>query len=224
MYKDLQAIRGKFHIHKLIDEGEHEHQDFKFKISDVCKIAHSISAFANNDGGRLLVGVKDNGVVAGIRSEEDVHMIEAAAASFCRPAVEISMQAYLCEGGAVVLKASIPRAESRPVECRESDGTWRAYYRVADENIVAHPLMVRAWRLRRDASGALPLSYTHAEEAVMKALGNTETGTTVEQLMLDAHLSRQATERSVANLAATGVVEFVYRHPQFYIVAADGKA
>lgn len=47
--KDLKAIKGKYFIHRLIQEGEHEHQDFKFQISDARKIARSISAFANND-------------------------------------------------------------------------------------------------------------------------------------------------------------------------------
>ena len=56
------------YIHRLISEGEHVHQDFKFEISDARKIAKSISAFANTEGGRLLVGVKDNGKIAGVRS------------------------------------------------------------------------------------------------------------------------------------------------------------
>ena len=59
--KDLKAIKGKYFIHRLIQEGEHEHQDFKFQISDARKIARSISAFANNDGGRLLIGVREKG-------------------------------------------------------------------------------------------------------------------------------------------------------------------
>ena len=49
------------YIQQLIAEGEHVHQDFKFAISDARKIAKSLSAFANTEGGRLLVGVKDNG-------------------------------------------------------------------------------------------------------------------------------------------------------------------
>lgn len=77
--KDLKGIKGKYYIARLIEEGEHEHQDFKFAISDARKIARSISAFANNSGGRLLVGVKDNGVVAGVRNEEDIFVVEQAA-------------------------------------------------------------------------------------------------------------------------------------------------
>jgi len=224
MYKDLQAIRGKFHIHRLIEEGEHEHQDFKFRISDACKIARSISAFANNDGGRLLVGVKDNGVIAGIRSEEDVYVIEAAATVWCRPSVEVTMQAYRCEGGAVVLKASIPRAQSRPVECHDADGNWRAYYRVADENIVAHPLMVRAWRQARDSSAGGVTAYDSARAgAVLAAISRRGTAT-VEELMLDAHMSRRVAEDVIARMAVMGMVVFRYVHPEFKIAVSDGEA
>ena len=49
------------YIQDLILEGEHEHQDFKYQITDARKIARSIAAFANNSGGHLLIGVKDNG-------------------------------------------------------------------------------------------------------------------------------------------------------------------
>lgn len=76
--KNFRAIHDKEYILELIEEGEHEMQDFKFSISDSRKIARSISAFANHSGGRLLVGVKDNGNIAGIRSEEEFYMIEQA--------------------------------------------------------------------------------------------------------------------------------------------------
>jgi len=49
------------YIKNLIEEGEHQQLDFKYEISDSKKIARSLVAFANTDGGRLLVGVKDNG-------------------------------------------------------------------------------------------------------------------------------------------------------------------
>ena len=70
--KDLRPIRGHYLIQRLIAEGEHLHQDFKFAISDARKIARTFSAFANAGGGHLLVGVKDNGVVAGIRTDEEI--------------------------------------------------------------------------------------------------------------------------------------------------------
>ena len=75
----MKLLTDTDYIHALIAEGEHQQQDFKFEISDARKIAKTLSAFANTDGGRLLIGVKDNGKIAGVRSEEEKYMIEAAA-------------------------------------------------------------------------------------------------------------------------------------------------
>ncbi len=51
-------------LQEKINQGEHQQQDFKFAINDSKKIARSLAAFANTDGGCLLVGVKDNGKIA----------------------------------------------------------------------------------------------------------------------------------------------------------------
>ena len=56
----MKLLTDTDYIHALIAEGEHQQQDFKFEISDARKIAKTLSAFANTDGGRLLIGVKDN--------------------------------------------------------------------------------------------------------------------------------------------------------------------
>ena len=64
----------KHPLQLLIDQGEHQQQDFKFEVSDSKKIARTLSAFANTDGGRLLIGVKDNGNISGIKSEEEYYI------------------------------------------------------------------------------------------------------------------------------------------------------
>ena len=51
----------KQYLQRLISEGEHQQQDFKYRVSDARKLARSVSAFANTDGGRLLIGVRDDG-------------------------------------------------------------------------------------------------------------------------------------------------------------------
>lgn len=213
--KDIKAIKGTFYIRRLIDEGEHEHQDFKFQISDARKIARSISAFANHGGGRLLIGVKDNGVVAGVRSDEDLYMIEAAAETYCRPSVEVEMTAFRCEGGAVVYRVAIPQSDRRPVCVREEGDRLKAYYRVADENIAAHPLMVEAWRLQADGAGGL-LTFSPAERALLHLL-ELEEYIAPDELKLRAHLSRRAADDAIVRLASLGVVRFTYRGGRFVI-------
>ena len=69
-FASMKTLTDTEYIHALIAEGEHQQQDFKFEISDARKIAKTLSAFANTNGGKLLIGVKDNGKIAGVRSDE----------------------------------------------------------------------------------------------------------------------------------------------------------
>lgn len=215
--KDLKAIRGLRHLQQLIDQGEHEHQDFKYLISDARKIARSISAFSNNDGGRLLIGVKDNGTIAGVRSEEDLYMIEQAAERYCRPTVSVEFSAIKAGQGAVVFIASIPRAFERPVEVVEADGSLQAYYRVADENITAHPLMVAAWRESTSQEGTL-ITTTSTEGDILAFMRSTApAGATHRQIALACHASLETTARAITRLASMGLLGFTYDGHQFLI-------
>ena len=80
----------KRYIRSLINEGEHQQQDFKYRVSDAMKLAKSVSAFANTDGGRLLIGVRDDGHMSGVRDEEEIYMMHQAAYRYCRPQASIN--------------------------------------------------------------------------------------------------------------------------------------
>lgn len=213
--KDIKAIKGKFYIQRLIEEGEHEHQDFKFSISDARKIARSLSAFANNDGGRLLIGIKDNGNIAGVRNEEDIYVVEQAAQMYCRPAQNVEFTAYKTEGGAIVICAEIARASRRPVQVQEPDGSWRTYYRVKDENIVAPDLMVRAWRQKEAQKGSL-LSFSETESVLIEYLEKNGNAS-IEEFMKTARISRHTAEEIITKLYAINVIDFTYTETTFKI-------
>lgn len=217
--KDLKAVKGTYYIRRLIEEGEHETQDFKFAINDARKIARSLSAFANNRGGRLLVGVKDNGVIAGIRNEEDIYVMEQAAQLYCRPAQDLRFTTFVTDNGLLVLRVEIDAAASRPVFASEPDGTWRAYYRVADENIVAAPLMVASWQYVSSGQPSV-LQLGAAEKGLLQLLGR-ERRATVERFMTTSHISRRTAESTIINLYAMGVVTFEYHNGSFHLVAKE---
>lgn len=204
--KDIPRQRGRRYIDSLVAQGEHDRQDFKFAISDARKIARSISAFSNAGGGRLLIGVKDNGIVAGVRNEEDVFMVEQAAERYCSPSVDVEFTAFTYDSNIVVIRAEIPPAPRRPVRSQEPDGKWRAYFRVADENIAAHPLMVRAW-MARDAS----FSLDSETSLLLAAIDANPAGCDITSLARTLGLSLRRTDELVVALAASGVLSFRYR-------------
>lgn len=214
--KDIPLIKGRHYIRQLIEEGEHEHQDFKYAISDARKIARSISAFANNDGGRLLVGVRDNGSVAGVRSEEDIYMIETAATTFCRPEVEVRFTGFKVDPGVVVFRAEVPKVECPPVSVVESGGELRAYYRVKDENIVAHPLFHSYWYHKSNADGTL-LRLTDAHQALLSLLRRRE-GVTLEEFVLHTHLSTDFAIDMIGRMVAGGIISLRYVNGDVQII------
>ncbi|MBQ7211305.1 MAG: ATP-binding protein [Muribaculaceae bacterium] len=222
MIKDLRPQRGKHILPEMIEEGEHVGQDFKFAISDARKIARSISAFANHDGGRLLVGVKDNGAIAGVRSDEDIYVVEQAAQMYCQPPQDINVKAYQVEGAVVYVVEIAAAGDGRPAQVKEAGGKPRAYYRVADENVAAHPLMVRAWRARRNSlehdSGHGRL-ITADEQRLLAAISDNAGSIHLDDLPKHIKASLTSTRQAVINAYSLGLVDFDHDADGFVIVA-----
>ena len=199
-------------LDNLIAQGEHQQQDFKYVISSVSKIAHSLSAFANTDGGRLLVGVRDNGRVAGVQSDEEIYMIDAAARSFCLPPVECQMQTTRHEGRSVLI-CTVEASSRRPVLAREEDGSQRAYVRVADQNIVASPVQLELWNQQQ--SGCESILH-EADCHWLSLFGRaTEEGITLNRFCRLSHLPRRKAIRLLAQLLRFGLLQMRFDGQQW---------
>ncbi len=157
-----------------IQEGEHTRQDFKFRIDSSVKIARTLSSFANTLGGKILIGVKDNGHVAGIDLEEEYFMIEGAASVFCNPPVPFSACAYQYEDK-LVLEINVASSKLKPHLAKEPDGAWRAYIRQEDENFMANGVLVQYMRIQNPTNRQKGLiSYGDHERKLWDYLQNNE--------------------------------------------------
>jgi len=157
------------YIKNLILQGEHQTQDFKYVISDSQKIARSLSAFANTDGGRLLIGVKDNGNIAGVKSDEEFYMIEAAANFYCKPEIRITPKVWKVDGK-TVLEIIIPESEKKPILAKK-ENKWLAFVRVKDENILANSVWIEFWKMNKQKKGVL-IQYSETEQILLDYLNN----------------------------------------------------
>ncbi|MBQ2563665.1 MAG: ATP-binding protein [Muribaculaceae bacterium] len=214
----VMETKRKGYIEQLITQGEHVHQDFKYQITDARKIARSISAFANNSGGHLLVGVKDNGSIVGVSSDEEIYMIEQAAQMYCQPEQQVKFEVFRV-AGKNVLKVDIDEAKTKPVKAPDDNGHWRTYYRVADENVLASSTHVK---VMKSTITAVPqdvvINLTEKEELLLDYL-QSHGGITMSGYERLAHISFFIAQRTVVKLCEMGIVELQYHNGQCVITS-----
>ena len=201
----------KDYLLNLIREGEHQQQDFKYRVSDAQKLAKSVSAFANTDGGRLLIGVRDDGNMSGVRSEEEIYMMHLAAYRYCRPEASIKFDTYHANGRTIVV-ATIPPSDRRPVCALDDTGNSRAYIRIADENIVASPVHLAIWRELQNTQGAM-MTYTDSIRKILKVLQDQRLP--LNHIVRRSHIPRYKVITLLAHLIRFRVVQWEYADQQF---------
>ena len=201
----------KHYLQQLISEGEHQQQDFKYRVSDAVKLARSVSAFANTDGGRLLIGVRDDGHLSGVRSEEEIHVMHQAAYKYCQPEASIKFDTYHIDGRTIVV-ATIPPSVRRPVFALDEEGKKTAYIRIADENIVASPVHLAIWRESQQEQGAM-MTYTDSVHQLLDVLQGP--ALTLNLLVRRSRLPRPKVIRLLARLIRFHVVQWEYTNQQF---------
>lgn len=207
------------YIHQLILQGENQHQDFKFEISDSMKIARSLVAFANTDGGRLLLGVKDNGAIAGVRSDEEYYMVEAAATLYSRPEIHFTTREWVINKK-TVLEVTIPKSNSIPHYAREKDDRWRVYIRVKDQNLLANSVLLRVWARKKQKKGIV-LKYSEPENFLLKYL-EINGSITLSAFSRLAGITRKRAESILVDLIVINVVEIIFTEKQVFYRIREG--
>jgi len=156
------------YLRRLIAEGENQQLDFKYCVSDSRKIARTLTAFANSDGGRLLIGVRDNGSIAGIKTDEEIYMVDTAAHIFCRPEITFSTKQHIT-GGKTILEVEVKKGDKRPYKAKDENGKWLPYFRHNDQNLVANKVLLQVWRKEEKKLGVL-VKFGKAEDSLMEHL------------------------------------------------------
>lgn len=216
----MQDVRHQHKTHKdphpldlLIANGESNHQDFKYHVSDTKKIAKTLVAFANTRGGKLLLGVKDNGKVVGVHSDEERYMIDTAATLFCNPGISYSIEEWSYDGK-TVLTVDIPYSQTKPHYAKNEDDKWRVYVRVRDTNKYANRVIVQVLKRKRTGTGTF-IHYTRKENELLAFLNEHE-HITFRQFMRMAKVKPRRAENILINLVAVGVVDINHDDRAFY--------
>ncbi len=205
-------------IKKLIFDGEGVTLDFKKTITSCEKIARTMISFANNKGGRLLIGVADDGSIKGVKSEdEERYMITRAAQMFAKPALEpVFEEVYVDDK--LVLVVEIPESDTKPHYALAEDGKWWVYVRVKDKSVLASKIVVDVLKHSADKNGVL-IEYSTKEKALLEYLTERERINVPEYCKL-LNLSRRSAQRILVNMVLSGVIKVHTTEKEEYYTAA----
>jgi len=200
------------YIFDLIKQGEHQQLDFKHSITDSKKIARSISAFANTNGGKLLIGVRDNGSIAGVRSDEEFYMVQAAADLYCKPEVTFETKVWEIQDK-TILEITIPKITAdKLVTAPDKNGEHKVYLRVKDENFIVNNIYLKAWNKKKFGKGVL-IRYDEPEKSLFEYLA--ENGSiTFSQFKKLTNLNKYKAERILINLVVLDLIRINFSENQ----------
>jgi predicted HTH transcriptional regulator len=211
----------KRYLRELIAEGEGLRLDFKYCISDSRKIARTLSAFANSEGGTLLIGVRDNGGIAGVRSDEEIYMIETAARLFCKPEIPFTVTQHIVDAK-TILEVKVDRGTRKPYKAKGDDGIWRPYTRQNDQNIIANNVQIDLWRRENSSKGVL-IKFSEPENALMDYLRQNE-HITLSGFKRVAGINNNKARQILVNMIMCGVVKMKITDKGAFYSLAEEKA
>lgn len=159
-------------LKKLTEQGECSTLEFKKKANYPEKIVKELVAFANTNGGRLLLGVDDNGALSGTRDiEGEAFILEKAIQELIRPKINYSVEyIHLTEKKGIAI-FQVQESQKKPHFVRENPNTRKgtAYVRFRDESIQASR-EVREIIQRKLKNKDIQFTYGDKEKTVVNHL------------------------------------------------------
>jgi ATP-dependent DNA helicase RecG len=102
-------------LRERIDNWEGLHTEFKEWPVHLDDLAASLVAFANTDGGQLILGVSERREIPGVGDADRVaRSVDNAATNNCELPLTIVQETVRTEDSAMVLVVNVPKGDMRP--------------------------------------------------------------------------------------------------------------
>ncbi len=159
---------------RLVALGESATLEFKTRVPRPERIAKEVIALANSQGGRLLLGVDDDGSLRGVRdTEEEEYALQEALNAYCEPAIAYTVERISINKKRHVLLVTIPLSAARPHYLVDpADPSLRvAYVRVEDMSVEASKERIRLMKTRDNGDNVM-FEFGDKEKTLMRYLEN----------------------------------------------------
>jgi predicted HTH transcriptional regulator len=212
---DLKALK------ELVKQGEGKYIEFKLKTNHPEKIVREVVAFANSNGGKLIIGVDDDKAIKGLKfADEDEYIMVQALERYIYPAVDYEIERVLVEGEREVLVFKILPSPIKPhyVDLDGNPENRRSYVRVADKSVQASKEVREILKGERKALN-IRFHYGEKERALMKYLLDNQY-ITVETFANVANIPRKLASRTLVLLVLANVLKIQPHEMQDLFLAA----
>ena len=217
-------------LKRLAAMGEGTHLEFKNRVPRPERIAREVIALANTSGGKVLIGVDDDGSVIGVKdAHEEFFALQQALGERILPEVDLGYETVRISRTREVLVVHVPASDDRPhvlLPDRRPDGSLpkrRAFVRVADQSVEAS---AEAVSLMKAEGRGDPVTFTFgdAERRLLAYLDRHERITVREYARMTKTPPWRAS-KTLVTLARAGIVAL---HPRpggdDFFTAALGNA
>lgn len=195
---------------KLVEKGECLNIEFKQRFSDYSKIAKEIIAFANTNGGYLIIGIDDDGSIYGVESEKgEAGLIKETAENHCEPPVFYKIEFVEIYGKEIVV-VEIPESLTKPHRIQDYQNkfdlsTAQVYVRVNDKSVPASKEMIKILQTRASGTALTNYKIGKIEKTVFEFVEKNE-NINVKQLAETANISNRRASRTLINLVRAGLL------------------
>jgi predicted HTH transcriptional regulator len=203
----------------LVRKGESDSLEFKLKAAHPEKIVREIVAFANSNGGQLLIGVGDDKSIPGVKfADEDEYILIRAIEKYCRPAITYTIQRVPVIAEREVLVFTIAPSDQKPhyvIQPDEESIPGKVYVRIEDRSREMREVL----KGERKQSG-IRFQYGEKEQALMRYL-EMHQKITVDEFSRAANIPRRIASRTLVLLVLANVLKILPNELKDYFAAAE---
>jgi predicted HTH transcriptional regulator len=202
-------------LKQVVSLGEGISLEFKRKVPRDERIAKELIALANTHGGRILLGVDDDGTITGVDdAAEEEFVLRRAVDAHCRPPVDYSTERVAVASRRDVILVTVPESSTKPHHLvtdanasaagrdgppdgtpEAGDGT--AYVRVEEMSVEASPESVRMMEEENSREG-VTFEFGENESLLMRYLDDYGRITVAEFAKLADISAEQASQTLVS--------------------------
>lgn len=198
-------------LQELVRQGEGQNLEFKRKANFPEKIIREMVAFANAEGGYLLIGVADNGSIHGLKyADEEKYALDKAIVNYIRPKIKFKNFLVPVNGVRSVLVYDISESKKKPhYALSHPKNKWgKAYLRHQDKSVQASREMVEIMRGQRFRNGQ-KIYYGSNEKILFKYLDDAGKITLSTYCKISG-LPRKTASKTLVRLVLSNVLAVVF--------------